>query len=118
MSEELKPCPFCGEKPFLEKGYNQQTGEYYKDEFCVICTHCNVGVWTAESEAIQAWNTRPTVSVEEIDMSNFIEWYHGDFDVQSSYYHKKKSIERLIHKLLVDKGVIQPLLKEEKWKKF
>lgn len=57
MSEELKPCPFCGGKPKLEKF--RWTGI----EYSIICTEC--GCRTFESNnynaVIKAWNTRKPV---------------------------------------------------------
>ena len=52
MTEELKPCPFCGGK--AELFGTEETGVFY-----VECLDCNVNdnFDTAE-EAIAAWNRR------------------------------------------------------------
>lgn len=51
MSEELKPCPFCGEKPSHPlRGFIQCEGES-----CTICPHVDVD---DDVEAIKVWNTR------------------------------------------------------------
>lgn len=57
MSEELKPCPFCGEKPeliYLEKyGYCYCCGDTH------VGTHyCESGSKKTEAEAREAWNAR------------------------------------------------------------
>ena len=60
MSEELKPCPFCGNIP----EYN----DYVDDDFCIsriICSNCGAQVVRASNtiedikpEIITAWNRR------------------------------------------------------------
>lgn len=67
MSEKLKPCPFCGGKPYL---FKDNFGKYG-----VACEKCNLwfGIkiengtllrfgWTAKiktrKEAVEAWNRR------------------------------------------------------------
>lgn len=53
MSEELKPCPFCGGK-----------GDYYyimtMRKHWIGCSNCNCATdgYDTEEEAIEAWNTR------------------------------------------------------------
>ncbi len=59
MSEELKPCPFCGGEAELCQGYDEDG-----TELCSI--HCGTcGMETIRddrkpAEAITAWNTRPS----------------------------------------------------------
>lgn len=50
MSEELKPCPFCGGEA--------QTGKSYSGFYSVECMNCGMqsGYYDTESEAITAWN--------------------------------------------------------------
>lgn len=53
MSEELKPCPFCGGQ-----------GDYYyimtMRKHWIGCSNCNCATdgYDTEEEAIEAWNTR------------------------------------------------------------
>ncbi len=53
MSEELKPCPFCGGKAELRR-YGDSA--YYYIE----CTQCEVGAYfyNTDNDAIAAWNMR------------------------------------------------------------
>ncbi len=52
-TEELKPCPFCGEKENLI--IHMGTGWQY----FVICKKCNADRFAESKEnAIKAWNTR------------------------------------------------------------
>lgn len=69
MSEELKPCPFCGkDHMFLEQQYGDESGY-------IRCRNCGAQsgrvYWTAdeieaddysasEAEAVAAWNRRAT----------------------------------------------------------
>lgn len=53
MSDELKPCPFCGGKAET----NLLLGNY-----CITCTRCMGAIFPArgmtKEEAIEAWNRR------------------------------------------------------------
>jgi hypothetical protein len=58
MTEELKPCPWCGSNAKIEKLNNDY------NQFIVRCDNqeiCRVNPWTfgcGEGDAITAWNTR------------------------------------------------------------
>jgi len=51
MSEELKPCPFCGGDAEVNE---------IDDEYLSSCSECsaNLGFFETEHDAITAWNTR------------------------------------------------------------
>ena len=51
MSEQLKPCPFCGG----ESEVNEIDGDYMPS--CTVCD-ANVGYFESEQEAFSAWNKR------------------------------------------------------------
>ncbi len=53
MTEQLKPCPFCGGEPELEG-----RSEVYYDNKRYICSQCHAGSWYSkkESEARKYWN--------------------------------------------------------------
>ena len=62
MSEELKPCPFCGGKVEIFQDDNE--------EYCVLCVNCNslhrycYDTWAefkTEAEAISSWNRRADI---------------------------------------------------------
>jgi len=75
MSEQLKPCPFCGGKANVHtKGLDERFG--YADMVTVKCEVCNVSFafmddqnpkggyalnGTAKPKAIAAWNRRAEV---------------------------------------------------------
>lgn len=64
ICDELKPCPFCGERK-IEKYISVQFGgsvdsERVKDYFKAVCSRCGCrtatfGSWTS---AVIAWNRR------------------------------------------------------------
>ena len=56
MTEELKPCPFCGEQEI--QAFKPRT-ERDLDVWLVRCS-CGArsGGWVSEAHAIKAWNTR------------------------------------------------------------
>lgn len=51
MSDELKPCPFCGEEAEVR---------YQSNLYGVRCKKClaTVAAFDTEAEAIEAWNQR------------------------------------------------------------
>lgn len=53
MSEELKPCPFCGGEAQV-RSYGKSTN-YVR---CGACKGRTWGCYGTEQEAIDAWNTR------------------------------------------------------------
>ena len=55
MSEELKPCPFCGEKPFVKSFGSKITTIFCDGEACRV--HPSVDNIDLDS-ATKGWNTR------------------------------------------------------------
>ena len=59
MSEELKPCPFCGDSAFFypdgDKEGHSVMCRGVADPSCAL----NTFGYATEAEAIAAWNTRP-----------------------------------------------------------
>lgn len=53
MSEELKPCPFCGGKPSFRESYNGGDVEWY-----VSCCTVRTLTYYERNEAATAWNAR------------------------------------------------------------
>ena len=53
MSEELKPCPFCGST-------DVEAEHIYPDVYCVVCRGCaaDLGNFGTFQEARTRWNTR------------------------------------------------------------
>jgi Lar family restriction alleviation protein len=72
MSEELKPCPFCGNEPTI-RIFKGKDG--WRDRYAVICRYdeggCGAesGLYHYESEAIEAWNRRVK---DELDQKVFL----------------------------------------------
>lgn len=74
MSEELKPCPFCGGEARVVFG-SATTKDGHHTVFTVFCDECNAqGSSSYESleEAVAVWNVRTeqTCSMEPIDGRN------------------------------------------------
>lgn len=67
MSEELKPCPFCGGDPITEFACTPDgDGAYF-----VHCQHEDCPAWPntqgdTEAEAIAAWNHRQSATTEAL----------------------------------------------------
>ena len=64
MSEELKPCPFCGGKATVLMDYIESDDETIYDDFSIVhwCDLMAYKVRTkkfkTEGDAISAWNKR------------------------------------------------------------
>ena len=52
MTDELKPCPFCG--------WSATVRSYGKEAWYVICCGCNIrkGIYPTREKAIEKWNER------------------------------------------------------------
>lgn len=63
MSNELKPCPFCGGEAEIAQYYNITEDTYC---ICAGCTQCGATVEeTDDDHASELWNRR-TVNVDEL----------------------------------------------------
>ena len=59
MSDELKPCPFCGEEPRVSDLLVYPNGEKYPAN--VKCRRCGIvkANYDSVEKAVTVWNTRP-----------------------------------------------------------
>lgn len=60
MTDELKPCPFCGKIPEIIISKNSNSKSFYRVE-CkrMSCTVlASTFAYSTENEAIEAWNRR------------------------------------------------------------
>ena len=55
MTEDLKPCPFCGGKAILGIDENDRKRPYF-----VYCDKCNnsTAFYKSKRKAVEAWNRR------------------------------------------------------------
>lgn len=71
MTEQLKPCPFCGGSATLSYvggGVLVNESIKYRSLNCVPkCSNCNCALscYPTEEEAIQKWNTRVKEEVKQ-----------------------------------------------------
>lgn len=82
MPNDLKPCPFCGGKPFIRKCQDVLNRKYYS----VKCT-CGVLIHFSKKryEVIDAWNRRADVPeiveiVQKVPPKSFEEVEHAQAD--------------------------------------
>ena len=72
MSDELKPCPFCGGKPTFVHATSEDIGNGYvcRTLAVISCDHCMFDM-TGETDekAAAAWNARAAVTDEQFAMA-------------------------------------------------
>ena len=87
---ELKCCPFCGGKAFLDthRFWDEKAKDFTVQTYGVKCYDCQTGTWQhyrKEEDAIKRWNTRTPMAniVEKLEdeyvdcqknMKDFLEW--------------------------------------------
>ena len=68
MSNELKPCPFCGSKPDGPH-YSDGYGDHYEPHYWIECSNAacsaNMELPAPEEFIIFAWNNRKTLSNQQ-----------------------------------------------------
>lgn len=76
MSQELKPCPFCGENAWIQKIYQilPEGGLSKVPQFFIQCKEggCEsmTGLCGMEETAIEVWNKRESVTPEGMELVN------------------------------------------------
>jgi Lar family restriction alleviation protein len=86
MSEELKPCPFCGDEAW-EIHDTADTLNYKDINFRVECKNntcgCESGYFDSKEEAIESWNTRQEMTYERAKdlLLNKYKW-HTDLKLE------------------------------------
>ena len=87
MSEELRPCPFCGSEAF----YIKIMGNYEKPHE-IYCSKCDGAITEGRSEkqVVTNWNTRP---IEDALQSRIAE-----LEAESERFTVHSDIERQDHK--------------------
>lgn len=72
MSDELKPCPFCGGKPTFVHATSEDIGNGYvcRTLAVISCDHCMFDM-TGETDekAAAAWNARAAVADERFSLA-------------------------------------------------
>lgn len=91
MSEQLKPCPFCGENAGVHHAYDED-GCYWAYVKCQGCGVRTSGKWISNrndacpifyAEVRDAWNRRtPPAQALDVDaLANFIREIDGRHDI-------------------------------------
>jgi hypothetical protein len=59
MSEELKPCPFCGGgvELVVNKYFSGHGGDYCEGGY-IKCHNCDISMERIHSDPTKCWNTR------------------------------------------------------------
>lgn len=80
MSNELKPCPFCGGRAYLSERMN---GGYYVE--CESINGClaESGNYDTRGQAIEAWNRR-VVDTDELE--SIADELEEEIDRSDTYY--------------------------------
>jgi len=90
MTEELKPCPFCGGKAELTERHNEGYSVYGRFWYTVECIECGTRFFDREEfdsdgklkfpakECISKWNIRPCEDALETENNRLrvsLRWY-------------------------------------------
>lgn len=96
MSDELKPCPFCGSQPFEDK---YQDGFREKYVYCrnSACPNANKHI------AKQRWNTRPSeyITIKRSELESMRKLIPAESYVGSATVRKlgfNQAIDRLLER--------------------
>ena len=76
MSEELKPCPFCGGEAQIVGGADSGYAAYCPE--CIDGGHTEMGWYFTEADAIDSWNTR----YDPIDDARIVEVSTSHIDIE------------------------------------
>ena len=116
MSDELKPCPFCGKKNVIVKETDTSLGEFYYVE-CYYCESTS-GKYISGTLAKQNWNDR-VVSPELLEcleevvkmvplnknVDHMPDWWKRDKEKRANAVSKANAlIERVKHQVTTEKG--------------
>lgn len=79
MSEELKPCPFCGSTDIDILAYEEE----YHTRRVANCINCGASGSVSDSveEAIESWNARPIENVKDKEIVRL----KGNWDYLKEY---------------------------------
>ena len=72
MSDELKPCPFCGGKPTFVHATSEDIGNGYvcRTLAVISCDHCMFDMaGETDEDAAAAWNARAAVTDEQFALA-------------------------------------------------
>ena len=104
MTEELKPCPFCGGfKATIEPVFIES---FSTPRFCVICSDCGADsqVDLGQSGAEECWNTRPIedkLRAENERLRAILAWYADEENYREEYYEDERCEDSMVR---VDRG--------------
>lgn len=82
MTEQLKPCPFCGGTANIAKG---------QIEFWAYCPHCGAQteLYETEQEVAKAWNARPIeneLEAENARLHDALDTIVGLFEINGGFW--------------------------------
>lgn len=80
MSNELKPCPFCGGRAYLSERMN---GGYYVECESIGGCLAESGKYDTKGQAIEAWNRR-VVDTDELE--SVADELEEEIDRSDTYY--------------------------------
>lgn len=117
MSEELKPCPFCGGSSYVETCHSQISGlqncHYASclDGDCVAFITVPYSTWATQRQAIAAWNTRAyaaelaTLRAQNAVMVSLVIQYRDDLRRPPSGDSLERRLDRIKAVLSQTEGV-------------
>ena len=113
MSEELKPCPFCGEMPELEVDEIDLNGSATKDSFKYYCDNCDYfrGECDTVEEAVKYWNKRATDRLEQENAeikeqrNTWSKLFHGEKEENDRLLQENAELREALQAVIVNSKV-------------
>ena len=102
---ELKKCPFCGGKAFVDyhKFWDEKTKDFTVKTYGAFCDKCGSNSWQhyrTEEEAIEAWNNRAT---EAELRANVIDEFAERLKPYLNTYYDRVQTERVAEQMKGEK---------------
>ena len=97
MSDELKPCPFCGSKP---SHVDYENGDVFFGCASAVCEFNPNSIFADLREAHEAWNKRLTSSATPTDAAQILEEIRNYLVAAADGSMSRNNSEQLASELL------------------
>jgi Lar family restriction alleviation protein len=110
MSEELKPCPFCGGEAILNENVAYPNGEV--SPAFIRCSKCGLlySVGHINERVVRKWNTRPIEAAREADIQAL---YEQNINPLRAHVNELEAEREKLHAFVMAFGMLTTLKPDE-----